>query len=106
MQKRREDACALRKSRVGGTKHNGVSVAFRTHPERPDYRGISGKPDYVRKACDASLRRLRLDLLDLYYHLRVYPDTLGALLFIINSVSYGLPNPQRWRMNVVSPWPQ
>src|SRR5436309_1136309 len=44
-------------------------------PERPGYRGISGKPDYVRKACDGSLRRLGVDVIDLYYQHRVDPDT-------------------------------
>src|SRR5213596_2095732 len=44
-------------------------------PERPDYRGISGKPDYVRKACDGSLRRLGVEVIDLYYQHRVDPDT-------------------------------
>src|SRR5438552_17028102 len=44
-------------------------------PARPDYRGISGKPDYVRKACDGSLRRLGVDVIDLYYQHRVDPDT-------------------------------
>jgi aryl-alcohol dehydrogenase-like predicted oxidoreductase len=44
-------------------------------PERPDYRGISGKPDYVRKACDESLRRLGVDVIDLYYQHRVDPET-------------------------------
>jgi aryl-alcohol dehydrogenase-like predicted oxidoreductase len=37
--------------------------------------GVSGKPDYVRKACDASLARLKLDHIDLYYQHRVDPDT-------------------------------
>lgn len=37
--------------------------------------GLSGKPDYVRSACDASLRRLRVDHIDLYYQHRVDPDT-------------------------------
>ncbi|MBX6762111.1 MAG: aldo/keto reductase [Rubrobacteraceae bacterium] len=37
--------------------------------------GISGKPDYVRKACDASLQRLGVDHIDLYYQHRVDPDT-------------------------------
>ena len=37
--------------------------------------GISGKPDYVRSACEASLRRLGLDVIDLYYQHRVDPDT-------------------------------
>src|SRR5437667_4968196 len=44
-------------------------------PARPDYRGIRGKPDYVRKACDGSLRRLGVDVIDLYYQHRVDPDT-------------------------------
>lgn len=44
-------------------------------PAKPDYRGISGKPDYVRKACDGSLRRLGVDVIDLYYQHRVDPDT-------------------------------
>jgi len=44
-------------------------------PERPEFRGISGKPDYVRKACEGSLRRLGVDVIDLYYQHRVDPDT-------------------------------
>jgi aryl-alcohol dehydrogenase-like predicted oxidoreductase len=39
------------------------------------YHGISGKPDYVRQACDASLQRLGVDAIDLYYQHRVDPDT-------------------------------
>jgi aryl-alcohol dehydrogenase-like predicted oxidoreductase len=44
-------------------------------PARSDYRGISGKPDYVRKACEESLRRLGVDVIDLYYQHRVDPET-------------------------------
>src|SRR6266699_3235902 len=44
-------------------------------PARPEYRGISGKPDYVSKACEGSLRRLGVDVIDLYYQHRVDPDT-------------------------------
>src|SRR2546423_684523 len=44
-------------------------------PARPDHRGISGKPDYVNKACEESLRRLGVDVIDLYYQHRVDPDT-------------------------------
>jgi aryl-alcohol dehydrogenase-like predicted oxidoreductase len=44
-------------------------------PARPEFRGISGKPDYVRQACEASLRRLSVDVIDLYYQHRVDPDT-------------------------------
>jgi aryl-alcohol dehydrogenase-like predicted oxidoreductase len=39
------------------------------------FKGISGKPDYVRQACDASLKRLGIDRIDLYYQHRVDPDT-------------------------------
>jgi aryl-alcohol dehydrogenase-like predicted oxidoreductase len=53
-------------------------------PTRPNHRAISGKPDYVRKACDESLRRLGVDVIDLYYQHRVDPetpveDTVGAM---------------------------
>jgi aryl-alcohol dehydrogenase-like predicted oxidoreductase len=46
--------------------------------------GISGKPDYVKRACDASLKRLGVDTIDLYYQHRVDPntpieDTVGAI---------------------------
>ena len=37
--------------------------------------GVNGKPEYVRKACDASLSRLGVDHIDLYYQHRVDPDT-------------------------------
>jgi aryl-alcohol dehydrogenase-like predicted oxidoreductase len=37
--------------------------------------GINGKPDYVRQSCEASLRRLKVDVIDLYYQHRVDPDT-------------------------------
>jgi Aldo/keto reductase family len=37
--------------------------------------GVNGKPDYVHSACEASLRRLQVDVLDLYYQHRVDPDT-------------------------------
>ncbi len=41
----------------------------------PNVRGINGKPEYVRSACDASLKRLRVDTIDLYYQHRVDPNT-------------------------------
>ena len=44
-------------------------------PARPDYRGISGKSDYVQTACDGSLRRPGVDVIDIYYQHRVDPDT-------------------------------
>ena len=41
----------------------------------PKARGVSGRPEYVRKSCDASLKRLGIDVIDLYYQHRVDPDT-------------------------------
>jgi len=41
----------------------------------PQVRGVSGKPEYVRQSCDASLKRLGVDTIDLYYQHRVDPDT-------------------------------
>ncbi|MGK7377453.1 aldo/keto reductase [Planococcus sp. 1R117A] len=52
--------------------------------EDGSFKGINGHPDYVEKACDASLIRLGLDTIDLYYQHRVDPDvpieeTIGAM---------------------------
>ena len=57
-------------------------------PHKPAFRGISGKPDYVRKACEGSLRRLGVDVIDLYYQHRVDPntpieETVGAMADLV-----------------------
>src|SRR6204780_3199124 len=44
-------------------------------PSNPNIRGVSGKPDYVKKSCAASLKRLGVEYIDLYYQHRVDPDT-------------------------------
>ncbi len=44
-------------------------------PDKPKSRGISGKAEYVHKACEESLRRLGVDVIDLYYQHRVDPET-------------------------------
>jgi aryl-alcohol dehydrogenase-like predicted oxidoreductase len=59
-------------------------------PERPDFRGISGKPDYIKRACEGSLRRLQVDCIDLYYQHRVDPntpveDTVGAMAELVQA---------------------
>jgi aryl-alcohol dehydrogenase-like predicted oxidoreductase len=41
----------------------------------PSARRVSGKPEYVKSACEASLRRLKVDHIDLYYQHRVDPET-------------------------------
>ena len=43
--------------------------------EDGSFLGISGRPEYVRAACDASLRRLGVEVIDLYYQHRVDPNT-------------------------------
>jgi len=43
--------------------------------EDGSFLGVSGRPEYVREACDASLSRLRVDHIDLYYQHRVDPET-------------------------------
>ena len=52
--------------------------------------GINGKPDYVRRACDASLQRLGVDHIDLYYQHRVDPntpieETVGAMADLVRA---------------------
>ncbi len=54
------------------------------------FKGIDGRPDYVRAACDASLKRLGLDVIDLYYQHRVDPqvpieDTVGAMAELVTA---------------------
>lgn len=50
----------------------------------PAYRGVDGRPEYVKKSCEDSLRRLGVDVIDLYYQHRVDPavpieETVGAM---------------------------
>jgi len=57
-------------------------------PKNPNVRGVNGKPGYVRQACDASLKRLGTDYIDLYYQHRVDPntpieDTVGAMAGLV-----------------------
>jgi aryl-alcohol dehydrogenase-like predicted oxidoreductase len=52
--------------------------------EGGEFLGVSGTPDYVRSACEASLRRLNVEVIDLYYQHRVDPnvpieETVGAM---------------------------
>ena len=54
----------------------------------PTSRGVNGKPDYVRKACEGSLRRLGVETIDLYYQHRVDPstpieETVGAMADLV-----------------------
>src|SRR3954471_9856812 len=55
-----------------------------------EFLGVNGKPDYVRSACEASLARLGVETIDLYYQHRVDPDvpieeTVGAMAGLIEA---------------------
>jgi aryl-alcohol dehydrogenase-like predicted oxidoreductase len=59
-------------------------------PQEPRKRGVNGRPEYVVKSCDASLKRLGVDHIDLYYQHRVDPDvpieeTVGAMASLIDA---------------------
>lgn len=54
-----------------------------------EFLGVNGKPDYVRKCCDESLKRLGVDVIDLYYQHRVDPntpieETVGAMAELVS----------------------
>jgi aryl-alcohol dehydrogenase-like predicted oxidoreductase len=54
----------------------------------PNIRGVSGKPDYVKKSCEGSLKRLGVEHIDLYYQHRVDPntpieETVGAMAELV-----------------------
>jgi len=57
-------------------------------PANPSVRGVNGKPDYIRRACEGSLKRLGVEVIDLYYQHRVDPatpieETVGALAQLV-----------------------
>ena len=59
-------------------------------PRDPSVRGFNGRPEYVRSAADASLRRLNVDSIDLYYQHRVDPavpieETVGAMSDLVRA---------------------
>lgn len=75
------------------SRRENVIVATKFGNERDEtgkFVGINGHPDYVRKACDASLKRLNVEYIDLYYQHRVdkrvpIEDTWGALKGLVES---------------------
>jgi aryl-alcohol dehydrogenase-like predicted oxidoreductase len=81
-------------------------------PANPNARGVSGKPDYVQKSCEASLRRLGIETIDLYYQHRVDPntpieETVGAMANLVKQgkirylgLSEASPNTLRRAMKV------
>jgi aryl-alcohol dehydrogenase-like predicted oxidoreductase len=77
---------------IGGQRDNViVATKFGVHRnENGDFLGLNSKPDYVRSACDGSLKRLGLDYIDLYYQHRVDPEveieeTVGAMAELVTA---------------------
>lgn len=75
---------SLGRALAGRTDEVVVATKFGLVPTPADPRGVDGRPDHVRAACEASLRRLGMDAIDLYYLHRVDPrvpieDTVGAM---------------------------
>ena len=73
-----------RKEVVLATKFGNV------RSEEGKFLGINGRPEYVRQACDASLQRLGVEMIDVYYQHRVDPqtpieDTVGAMSELVNA---------------------
>jgi aryl-alcohol dehydrogenase-like predicted oxidoreductase len=74
-------------------RRDGVVVATKFGNERRadgTFVGINGRPEYVRSACDGSLKRLGIDRIDLYYQHRVDPnvpieDTVGAMAELVRA---------------------
>jgi aryl-alcohol dehydrogenase-like predicted oxidoreductase len=75
-------------------RRDGIVIATKfgivRNPSDASARGINGTPDYVRKACDASLRRLGIETIDLYYQHRVDPETpieetVGAMAQLVKA---------------------
>ena len=74
-------------------RRDGVVLATKFGNERGSdgsFKGVNGRPEYVRAACDASLQRLGVDYIDLYYQHRIdrnvpIEETWGALKELVNS---------------------
>jgi aryl-alcohol dehydrogenase-like predicted oxidoreductase len=74
-------------------RRDGVALATKfgnVRSEDGQFLGIQGSPEYVRRACDASLQRLGVDHIDLYYQHRVDPsvpieDTVGAMAELVQA---------------------
>ena len=77
---------------IAGRRHEVVLATKFGIVRGPDprSRGVNGRPEYVRAACDASLKRLGTDYIDLYYQHRVDPnvpieETVGAMAELVRA---------------------
>jgi aryl-alcohol dehydrogenase-like predicted oxidoreductase len=77
---------------IAGRRDDVIIATKFGNVRNPDgtFKGVNGKPDYVRQCCDASLKRLGVDVIDLYYQHRVDPetpieDTVGAMAALVKA---------------------
>src|SRR3954468_14754952 len=79
----------LGKALAGGRRDKVVLATKFGQTQQPGgANGVNGRPEYVQQACEASLKRLGIDTIDLYYQHRVDPgvpveDTVGAMSRLI-----------------------
>jgi aryl-alcohol dehydrogenase-like predicted oxidoreductase len=88
--------CGINEELVGRAikgRHDQLILATKfgnVRDEQGKFLGVNGRPEYVRKCCDASLQRLGLEQIDLYYQHRVDPgvpieETVGAMSELIKA---------------------
>ncbi len=81
----------LGKALAGGRRAGVVLATKFGQTQRPGgANGVDGRPDYVKVACEASLKRLGVDVIDLYYQHRVDPsvpieETVGAMAALVKA---------------------
>ena len=75
---------------IASHRHEVIVATKFGNVRGPDgsFQGVNGRPDYVQQACEASLRRLKISTIDLYYQHRVDPstpieDTVGAMARLV-----------------------
>jgi aryl-alcohol dehydrogenase-like predicted oxidoreductase len=81
---------ALKGRRDGVVVATKFAITSAVGGDRSKGRVVDGRPEYVRQACDASLKRLQIDTIDLYYQHRVDPqvpieDTVGAMAELVKA---------------------
>jgi aryl-alcohol dehydrogenase-like predicted oxidoreductase len=81
---------ALKGRRDGVIVATKFAITTAVGGDRSAGRAVDGRPEYVRQACDASLKRLQIDTIDLYYQHRVDPqvpieDTVGAMAGLVQA---------------------
>ena len=77
-----------------GRREGVVLISKFGQVKTPTGQGVDGRPDYVQQACEASLKRLGVDRIDLYFQHRVDPkvpieDTVGAMARLIDQGKVG-----------------